>query len=224
MTEARIIDLSYPVTSEMLVYPNTERPVFEWLKRANSEGVNLTRMRMLTHTGTHTDAPLHFLEDGPAIDQIPLDRFMGRAKLFRFNQELNGQEITLNDLLSSGFDIEENMIFVLETGIERYMETAEYNTRYPVPSIELIQFLIENKIKSYMTDTTSVDPLNSDFSEKHHMILKAGIPIVENLKNLRMLPENRSFFISALPLRLVGREGAPCRAVAVPEVSDLTAG
>lgn len=221
MKEAPIIDLTYPITSDMLVYPNTERPVFEWLMRANSEGVNLTRMRMLTHTGTHTDSPLHFREDGAPIDEVPLDLFFGRAKLFRFKKEPNRQEITLDDMRASGFEIEENMIFVLETGIEKHMETSKYNTLYPVPSDDLVEYLIEKKIKSYMTDATSIDPHDTDYSGKHHAILGAGIPIVENLKNLALLPENKPFLISAMPLRLTGREGAPCRAVAVPDMAGL---
>ena len=64
MSNHRIVDLTYTVSSEMLVYPGTERPTFQWIGRVNSEGYNLTRMTMLVHTGTHVDAPKHFLDQG----------------------------------------------------------------------------------------------------------------------------------------------------------------
>ena len=112
MKSAKIIDLSYPIKSEMLVFPGTERPAFEWLGRANSEGCNLTKFSMLTHTGTHADAPTHFVDNGATIDEIPLDRFFGSAKLFRNKGELKGQTISLDDVVSSGFELDENIIFV----------------------------------------------------------------------------------------------------------------
>jgi kynurenine formamidase len=221
MKEADIIDLSYPVTSEMLVFPGTERPAFQWLGRLNSEGYNLTKFTMLTHTGTHADAPCHFVDNVPSIDEIPLNRFFGRAKLFRYKKGLRGQEITLEDVVSSGFELDENILFVLATGIAEFAEKEAYNRIYPVPSEELIGYLIRKRIRCYMTDATSIDLAESENSPNHHQLLGAEIPIVENLRNLHLLPENKPFLISALPLMLTGREGAPCRAVAIPEMEGL---
>jgi arylformamidase len=215
MSGLKIVDLSYNISSDMLVYPATERPSFQWIGRANSEGYNLTRMTMLVHTGTHVDAPKHFLDNVPCIDEIPLDRFFGNCRMFRFSKNPAGQEISLEEVLASGFDLEEGEIFVMSTGIEKCADTSEYNFQYPHPSFELIQWLIDKKIKAYMTDATSVDPVGAENSPKHHQILGAGIPIVENLCNLGQLPDQKPFVISALPLKLVGREGSPCRAVAL---------
>jgi kynurenine formamidase len=167
------------------------------------------------------DAPSHFIENGATVDEIPLDRFMGTAKLYRSTKAPTGQEISLDDVTASGFELEENQIFVIETGIGKYAETARYNEQFPVPADDLLDFLIDKKIKAYMTDATAVDAVNSETSAKHKVLLGAGIPIVENLRNLHQLPENRPFFISALPLRLAGREGSPCRAVALPQIEAL---
>jgi len=215
MKEPKIIDLTYTLRSDMLVYPGMERPVFQWLGRVNSEGYNLTKLTMLTHTGTHIDAPKHFLDDVDCVDEIPLQKLFGRANIFRYKKEPEGQEITLDDVISSGFQMEEDQIFVLATGIEKHAETSKYNELYPFPSKELVEWLISKKIKAYMTDATAVDPVNSKDSMYHRMILGAGIPIVENLKNLSLIPEDKEFFISALPVKLEGRDGAPCRAVAL---------
>ena len=215
MNEPKIIDLSHTLSSDMLVYPGTERPVFQWLGRANSEGFNLTRFTMLTHTGTHIDAPKHFLDDVACVDEIPLQRLFGRANIFRYKKEPEGQEITLDDIVSSEFQLEEDQIFILATGIEKFAETKRYNEKYPFPSEEVVNWLINKKIKAYMTDATAVDPVGTKDNTNHHLLLGAGIPIVENLKNLYLIPKDKEFFISALPIKLKGRDGAPCRAVAL---------
>lgn len=215
MKRIKIIDLSYTLQSDMLVYPGNERPVFQWLGRVNSEGYNLTRLTMITHTGTHVDAPKHFLDDVTCIDEVPLEKLFGKACIFKYNKKLNGQEITLEEIVSSGFELKEDYIFVLETGIEKYAEIRQYNEIFPVPSKEVVDWLISKKIKAYMTDATAVDPFGSQDSKNHHLLLGAGIPIVENLKDLNLVPEDKDFWISALPLKLKGRDGAPCRAIAI---------
>ena len=222
MNGPRIVDLSYTISSDMLVYPHTERPTCQWVGRVNSEGYNLTRITMLVHTGTHVDAPRHFLDDVPGIDELALGRFFGTCRLFRCGGMPSSREITLGEVQSSGFDLQQGDIFVLATGIEALAEKKEYNTRYPFPSNDLVQWLIAKKIAAYMTDATSVDPVSAEGSPNHHLILGAGIPIVENLRNLKELPTGKPFFICALPLKLGGREGAPCRAMALPDVESLS--
>ena len=133
MNNLRIIDLSYPLTSEMLVYPGTERPSFQWIGRVNSEGYNLTRMTMLVHTGTHVDAPLHFVDQVKAIDEMPLKCFFGRCKLYHFSEQPNNQEINLQTVRESGFDLDEGDIFVMSTGIEVLADAHDYNFYYPYP-------------------------------------------------------------------------------------------
>ena len=214
MNKEEIIDLSYPIDTDMLVGAGLERPVYEWLRRLNSEGLNLTRMSIVLHTGTHVDAPSHMIDRGESIDEIPLDRFFGTARLFRHQSE-NGREVSLSEVMESGFNLKENTIFVLETGIEQFAETAKYNQQYSVPSIELIKWLIERKVAAFMTDVTNIDPPGDEDFPRHKLMLGAGIPIVENLKNLRLLPSNTDFIICALPLKLKGREAAPCRAIAI---------
>jgi kynurenine formamidase len=133
MDGLRIIDLSYPITDDMLVYPEMERPGMQWLGKVNSEGFNLTRLSMVVHTGTHVDAPLHFLEDAATIDTLALDRLFGTAVMFNYKQPPLSQEITLQDLETDGFELKENSIFVMHTGIQAFAETRDYNHRFPVP-------------------------------------------------------------------------------------------
>jgi kynurenine formamidase len=221
MSDPRIVDLSYPISSDMLVYPGMERPVLRWLKRVNADGANLTRFEMTAHSGTHVDAPTHFVDGGVSIDEVPLGLLFGTAYLFRYSKEPAGQVIGLTELLDAGFDLPEGAIFVLHTGIEDYAGTRAFNERFPNPGDDLLSWLVSKKIKAYMTDAPAIDPVNTRDSGNHHLILGEGIPIVENLCNLAQLPDDRGFVICALPIKLAGREGSPCRAVALPEVAHL---
>jgi len=210
-----IIDLSYPLKPEMLVWPNSDRPVYEWKSRINSEGWNETYIRMSVHTGTHVDAPLHLNQEGKPLEDVQLDNFWGNARLFRMEDVPNDQDITLEMLQNSGFCLKSAEIFIMQTGIERFVETQDYNYRYPVPSIELLEWLFRCGMKTYMTDATSVDRVNDKEMRNHKFLFERGIPIVENLMNLSQLPVNTNFIISAMPLLLHGREGSPCRAAAM---------
>ncbi len=214
---SEIIDLTYPVKDSMLVYPQTERPTFSWIGRANSEGYNLTRSTMLVHTGTHVDSPLHYVADGVTIDSMPLSHFYGEAVLFHVKADPAGQEVFIRDICVDPDDIPEETIFVLHTGIDVHAESDLYNRLFPVPSFELIDLLIKKRIRAYMTDATSIDYVEDKPSPRHKKILGAGIPIVENLANLTRLGSNFMFKMCALPLLLEGREGSPCRAIAIVE-------
>ncbi len=220
MEKVKIIDLSYTFKSDMLVFPGNERPVFQWIKRINSEGINATKFSMFTHTGTHVDAPKHFLDDVQCIDEVSLNRLFGKTCIFRYNKKLYGQEITLEEVISSGFEMKENHIFIMETGIWKYAETKQYNEIFPSPSKELVDWLISKNVKSFMTDATAVDLYKDKSNPRHQQLLGAGIPIVENLKNLHLLPEKEDFWVSALPLKLQGRDGSPCRAIAILNFSS----
>jgi len=223
MKRFEIVDLTYAIKSDMLVCPGIERPVFRWLGKVNSEGYNLTKISMVVHTGTHVDAPKHFFDNGLCIDEVSLNRLFGKAKLYRYTEELKGQIITIENILSSGFQLEEDTIFVMETGIEKFMDTNLYNEVFPIPSEKLIRWLISKKIKAYMTDATSIDPVGTKDSPNHNLLLGVGVPIVENLKNVRLLAENNAFLISALPIKFQGIEGSPCRAIAITNVEKFMA-
>lgn len=210
-----MIDLTYPIEPEMLVNTGLKRPVFEWVSRINSEGLNITHFNMLVHTGTHIDSPFHAIKNGSTIDEIPLNKIVGISRLFRLKKFKYKSEITIDDVINSGYKIEKDSIFIFHTGIEKYSNKKEYNYNYSVPSIELIEWLIENKISSFMTDITNIDFPNENNFIRHKLLLKENIPIIENLKNLSLLPFNEDIIICALPLLLNKREGAPCRIIAL---------
>lgn len=211
----RIVDLTYTLNETMVVWPGNQRPNYRWHKRANSDFCNVTILEMNAHTGTHVDSPLHFTVDGAPLDQLPLEHFWGKARLFRFGEKPNKQEVTLKMVKDSGFALGDAKIFVLETGISVLEEQRDYNYLFPVPSFDLLDWLIESGVKTFMTDATAIDyPEDVDDSPRHKRLFHQGMPVVENLRNLGELPENQDFTICAMPLKMPGREGSPCRAAA----------
>ena len=215
MCKGEVVDLTWPIESSMMVYPGLTRPVFQWVGRYNSEGYNSTRFLMEAHTGTHIDAPLHFIPDGAPIDSIPLDRFYGVAKILRFDVEPRGQQISCEELKKRCPALKGGEILILDTGVHRYFGKPDFFSRYPILTIEAARWLVEREIRALATDLPSLDPVGSKNAPIHHIILGAGIPVIENLANLHMLPDDANIFFIALPLKLRGREGSPCRAIAI---------
>ena len=211
---SRIIDLSYPLTPDMVVWPESPRPVYEWIERTNTGSANVTYMRLCAHTGTHVDSPSHFIDDGETVDRLPLDRFWGMARMFTIEDSMESREIPLSAVEETGFRLMDAKIFILRTKIERYAEKRQYNLEYAYPSTDLLEWLLKQGMSCYMTDATSIDPYHGTESSRHYCVLRRSCPVVENLRNLELLPADRAFVVSAMPLALAAREGSPCRAAA----------
>jgi len=217
MEKGRIIDLSRVIYDEMSVWPGSAQPVIEWVFSLDQHGINVSKVSMDVHTGTHVDAPKHFVKDALPIDEIPLDKLAGRAILYRVNEEPCGQKVKLAEVKKAKMGIQEGDIFVVDTGIYKYDGTSRYMADMPIPEEELLNWLIEKGIKTYATDAAAVDSVSSESMPNHHILLPYGIPIIEGLNNLGEIPEGVPFTLLAFPLKLRGRDAAPCRAVAIME-------
>jgi kynurenine formamidase len=211
---SRIVDLTYPLDPDMVVWPGNRRPVYEWLERASTGATNVTYLSMCAHTGTHVDSPLHFIDGGETIDRMTLDHFWGRARMFTIDDPLQGWEIPRSVVEKSDFSLDGAKIFIMRTKIERYADVRQYNLQYAYPSVDLLGWLMVQGVICYMTDATAIDPYDDPESPRHRCFLERGHAIVENLRNLDQLPTDRPFIVSAMPLALPGREGSPCRAAA----------
>ena len=204
------------VSPGMPIWPGTKPPDFMWLGRVEKEGYNLTEIRTNLHVGTHADSPSHWVAGGDTIDILPLTLFAGTARLFRRRilPKKLGDIISLDELVSNGFSIKEGEILVIDCRLDTVKSAEQFFNWFPVPSQELLSYLKEKKIKTYMSDAPAVDRVGDLESPGHKSLLGNGIPIVENLVNLSELKENLPFFITAFPLNLEGREGGLCRAAA----------
>jgi arylformamidase len=210
------IDLSYPLSPETPIFPGAppvELDVLERTEDAPAKGrrsLNVTRLSMMVHTGTHMDAPFHFFGSGRSIDVIPLEQCVGPALLISLPGLGPGQEIDLTNLPNLKEKLHRVRKVVLNTGWARQWGTPGYFTDHPRISGQSAEFLRECGVHLVGVDMPSVD--RPPFPA-HLALLGGGIVIVENLTNLQAIGEE-TFQLSVVPLKLSGRDGSPVRAVA----------
>ena len=209
----RIIDLSHPITPDMPLYPGTPAPTLEPAHTRAADGFLEHRLVITTHVGTHVDAPAHLLDDGATVDQLPCDRFMGRAGVLDAGRGDDGR-VDVARLDAQRDRIQGVSFVLLRTGWSRHWGTPAYLEGFPCLTRAAARWLAEHGVRGFGVDTISVDPVGAPELTVHHTLLEAGLVLVENLTNLDQLP-GQPFLFSALPLNLHGADGSPVRAVAV---------
>lgn len=218
----RIIDLTYPIHEGMTTYPRYWHPKVEikQLGRLDIEGRETRRVMLGTHTGTHCDAPRHFIEDGQTIDLIPLDILIGTAVVFDFSKKRPLQEIAVSDFEEHlGNNIPERL--VLRFDWSDYWGTSEYYKNHPFISIDAAQWLVGKGMRLLAMDTPTPDrPSNikdiTKDSPVHKILLGKGIVLVEYLCNLKELKQSEIELI-VLPLKIVDGDGSPARCIAIED-------
>jgi kynurenine formamidase len=207
----KVIDLTLKVTPRIKVFPGSPQPSFIPWANFGAHGYDMELVHMSTHTGTHMDAPSHFVPGGPAVDMIATGRLVSPAILIRARKRA-GQTIGRSEI--EKHEIRRGDTVVLATGWEKRYGSRNYMTENPGLSKDGAEYLVEKKVNAVAIDSPSIDP---DFDEKftaHRVLLKAGIIIIENLCNLDSITEER-FTLVAAPLKLVGASGSPVRALAL---------
>ena len=201
----KIFDISWPVAANVAGWPGDTRYSLNWtMRQSQGESVNVSRLTMSPHTGTHADAPFHFDQDRATIDQLPLEVFVGPARLV----DVRGRSpIRVRNLGS--FDWTETPRLLLRTG--GWIDPARFPDSIPILDAEVPVFLCEQRITLVGVDVPSVDVLDSKRLPIHHALGHFGIHILEGL-DLREPPPG-VYELVALPLKIVGGDGSPVRAV-----------
>ncbi len=140
--------------------------------------------------------------------------------MFRPSVRSTSPEITINELKGADLPLDPGDIFLLDTGAQEHSGDHRYYTESATPSLELCHWLVRRRIGVFASDIPSIDRLNEGV-EKHRVLLSAGIPLVENLRNLGSLPAGVPLTVFLFPLLIPGREAAPCRAVALKDFVPL---
>ena len=213
----KLVDLTYYVSPEMNVWPGDKRPEFQQISKISSDGVNLSRFSISSHTGTHIDAPNHFIKGGSTIEELSIDNTCGEAVIFRTKEKPDGGTVGLEEVKKSKLEPDRGNIFILNSGLEGLGKGKNHHQNFPVPSTELLECLLDQGMKCYGTDCPSIDPPQSKTHENHKLLLEKGIPVIENLARLDRLEAKERVKIYAFPLKLKGLEASPCRAVALIE-------
>lgn len=209
----RFIDVSMELGRGMPSYPG-DTPFMRKELRSISMGDDLvlSEITMGSHSGTHVDAPSHFLEEGETVDELPLDAFSGPAKVLDLT--VASAAIGREDLASariSGGDIA-----LLKTRNSMSLKEP-FRRDYVYLTKEGASSLLEAGVKAVGIDYLSVEGFQAEGFPVHRLLLGAGVGIIEGLDLSRV--EAGDYFLLCLPLKVRGGEGSPARAVLVEDWS-----
>jgi kynurenine formamidase len=208
-----IVDLTHTISQHMPVYPGTDPPVMTNGCTIEADGFWEKKMTLYSHTGTHMDAPAHMIKASKTLDQLSIDHFYGKAVLIDVSSNRN-PIIDVEDLALHEEILMQNEFLLINTGWSHRWGTHEYFSGYPVLSVEAAKWLSHLNLKGIGVDAISVDEINSNRFPIHNILLKNDTVIIENLKNLDLIPVI-AFIFSCFPLKFEEADGSPVRAVAL---------
>ena len=168
---------------------------------------NLTHLSMSAHTGTHMDAPRHFVADGLTMEQMPLEPVIGRCRVFELDCE---DQITADDLRKLKIAPRQRVLFKTRNST-RSWAMDEFDKDFVSIRADAAQYLVEQGVVTVGVDYLSIGGFNKDGVETHQIMLGAGIWVIEGLNLADIKPGY--YELIALPLKLEGADGAPCRVV-----------
>lgn len=215
----KVIDLSYEIEEGMATFSASWHPRIsvKQLGRIGFEGRETREVCMGTHTGTHVDAPLHFIKHGASIDQVPLEKLIGPVVIIDFSH-LPENGIVTKEMLQS-CSIGPRMLFKFGWG--KHWNDKKFYKDYPFFSPEAAHYLVDQGVAVLGIDTPSPDDgrtvLSHDVigtehdSPIHKIFLQSGMILVEYVANLDQVTEYEGWNLIALPIKLKGADGAPAR-------------
>ncbi len=214
-SDRRIIDLSHPLSPQTPAFPGDPALEIRILDSATTPStdkerhLNSSHLAMGLHCGTHMDAPFHFFQDAATIDRVALERCIGPAHLIRLSPDV--RTIEVEHLTSHEAPLRATRRAILNTAWHHRWGAENYFSEHPVISGDAARWLVDCGVFLVGVDTPSVD--RPPFAA-HVALLGAGVLIVENLTNLDAISGDM-FQLLATPLKILGRDGSPVRALAI---------
>jgi arylformamidase len=209
----QIFDVSVRISPQMPVWPGDPPVEIERVASINEgDPVNLTRLSLGAHTGTHVDAPYHFFEQGLKVDQLPLSTFIGSAHVLEVHP--GERTITATDLGSLGLPSTVQRLLI-KTDNSHLWEGGllEFEKDFIHLGHDAAQWIVKRGIKLIGVDYLSVDSFDSGDKLAHHTLLEAGVVIIEGLNLSHVTPGVYQLY--CLPLKIADSDGAPARVVLI---------
>jgi len=212
-----MIDLSrviYDGMPKIPVLPDVH--VQRCLSLEKGHPLNVTEISLACHAGTHVDAPVHIIDNGKSIEEIPLEDFVGPGAIIPVKKR-GGEEVTARDLEDSGVPVSRGDILMLFTGWDEKFESPDYNI-HPYLSIDAAEWIVGKGVKLLGIDCITVDlptPMRQKGFEYpvHRILLGNGVLIAENVANLGKVAGKKSRIL-ALPLKVKGSDAGHARIIA----------
>lgn len=212
------VDLSHPLDALTPRVPVFPAPSVERIRNVAEHRLNVTRIGMVVHVGTHVDSPRHFFDDGPAFDEIPIDRLSGFGLVWPV-RIAPGQDVGPEHLEPAQASLRPGDILILDTGSHRAVGTPAYDD-HPALTLAAARWILDHGVKLLGVDTPTPDapykrrPADFDYPV-HRLLLGHGVLIAEHLTNLAPVSGRRVEVICSA-LNIAGSDGSPARILARP--------
>ena len=202
------IDVTVPVRNGMVHWPGD--PAFHLERihdQCNGDVCTVSKLTMGAHTGTHMDAPLHFLKDASSIDEVPLDAVIGPARVIQIQdrQCIRREELERHEIEARG------RVLFKTANSDHLWRKDEFDEDFIFIAADATEYLAEQGVQTVGVDYLSVGGFRQDAVETHLALLEAGIWIIEGLDLSGVEPG--LYELICLPLKLIAADGSPARAV-----------
>ena len=208
----RIYDVSVPISAATPTYPGDPGvEIKQWAALAGGDAANVTLLNFGAHTGTHVDAPSHFIEGAPKVDAMPLDALVGPARVIVIPED--ARAITADHLLAHNLEGATRVLFKTRNSAFWGQAAEGFRRDFTYLAPDAARTLVESGVRLVGIDYLSVEKFQSEKFETHETLLSHGVVILEGL-DLREV-EGGDYELICLPLKIAGGtgDGAPARAV-----------
>ncbi|PKO18581.1 MAG: cyclase [Chloroflexi bacterium HGW-Chloroflexi-10] len=208
----KIIDISLGIDAQLPTWPGD--PAIEMYRENKIEegaNANVSRINMGVHTGTHVDAPFHFLQDGYSVEKLSLDTLIGKVWVVSIPDEV----VEINRVVLSGINLSKHpgrILFKTKNSQFWQEKPLKFHTEFVGISKDGAEYLVEIGVKFVGIDYLSISPYKKS-KPTHEVLLHAEMVVLEGVDLYHVEPGEYQLF--CLPLKLVGSDGAPARTVLV---------
>ncbi|EDY21776.1 cyclase family protein [Chthoniobacter flavus Ellin428] len=211
MSKNSWIDISVPLCSTMHGWPGNPPTVVTMFNgTAKGDVCNVSAINFNSHTGTHMDAPLHFLHGAKSMDALPWDAVIGEARVVEIKDKKAIKPAELKKLkLKEG----ERILFKTPNSA-RSWKKAEFDKDFVYVSKEAAQYIVDCGVQTVGIDYLSVGGFYKDGIETHHILLGAEVWIIEGIDLSKVKPGN--YDLICLPIKFQNGDGAPSRCLIRP--------
>ena len=204
----KVIDISWPITQDMTAYKDKHVVTLEQTKQFEEDKVRETLITLSSHTGTHIDAPAHFMKDGIPIDQYDPLHCVGSALVI----DMTDVDTCIDQKHLHNVSIEPGMIVLFKTKNSAHAATAPFDYNFVYINALAADYLVKQSIRAVGIDYLGIERNQPDH-ETHKAFMQHNIPIIEGLRLEQA--QSGTYFLWCLPLKMPGLDGAPARALLI---------
>jgi arylformamidase len=213
----QVYDLSVALRAGMVVWPGDPEPSQQpFLATASGDPCNIARITFGSHNGTHVDAPYHYLSNGKTVEQVPLDRLVGPARVVEIATEGDIGAATLERAAASGIlpPGTERVLFKTRNSARRLLESPRFHTDFLAIAPDGAEWLVAHGFKTVGVDYLSVEAFASEDAATHRTLLAADVLIIEGVA-LSQVPPGDYMLVCGV-LKLQQGDGSPARVFLLP--------